>query len=47
MIIYITPKMETCLRLHSKDEDFDLPLSRVGVSRKETYDAVKQLISKK
>ena len=45
--MYITPKMETCLRLHSKDENFDLPLSRVGISRKEAYNAIKQLIKKK
>ena len=47
MTIYITPRMETCLRLHSKDENFDLPLSRVGISRKEAYDTIKQLIKKK
>jgi hypothetical protein len=45
--IYITPKMETCLRLHSKEETFDLPISRVGVPRKEAYEAIKQLIKKK
>jgi len=45
--IYITPRLETCLRLHSKEETFDLPLSRVGISRKETYNAIKQLIKKK
>jgi hypothetical protein len=43
----ITPKMETCLRLHSKDENFDLPLSRVGVSRKEAYNTIRQLMKKK
>jgi hypothetical protein len=45
--IYITPKMETCLRLHSKEEAFDLPISRVGISRKEAYNAIKELIKKK
>jgi hypothetical protein len=45
--MYITPKMETCLRLHSKDENFDLPLSRVGVSRKEAYNTIRQLMKKK
>lgn len=45
--IYITPRLETCLRLHSKEKTFDLPLSRVGISRKETYNAIKQLIKKK
>jgi len=45
--MYITPKMETCLRLHSKEETFDLPLSRVGISRKEAYNAIRELIKKK
>ena len=45
--IYITPRLETCLRLHSKEESFDLPVSRVGISRKEVYNAIKQLIKKK
>ncbi len=45
--IYITPKMETCLRLHSKEETFDLPLSRVGISRKEAYNTIRELIKKK
>jgi len=45
--IYITSKHETCLRLHSKKETFDLPLSRAGVSRREAYNAVKQFIVKR
>jgi hypothetical protein len=45
--IYITSNLETCLRLHSKEETIDLPLSRVGISRKEAYNTVKQLIGKK
>ena len=45
--IYITPKHETCLRLHSKDETFDLPVSRAGVSRREAYEAVKQFVLRK
>jgi len=45
--IYITPKMETCLRLHSKEETFDLPLSRVDMPRKEAYNAIRELIKKK
>jgi len=44
--IYVTPKRETCLRLYSKNGSVDLPLSRVGLSRKETYVIVKQLIGK-
>ena len=44
--IYITPRYETCLRLYSK-ETFDLPLSRVGLSRKEVYSTIRELIKKK
>jgi hypothetical protein len=47
MTIYITPRMETCLRLQSKKDTFDLPLSRIGISRKEAYNTIKQLIAKK
>ncbi|MEM3770602.1 MAG: hypothetical protein QXG76_05410 [Candidatus Bathyarchaeia archaeon] len=42
--IYITPKRETCLKLYSKNGTFDLPLSRTGLSRKETYSMIKRLI---
>jgi len=45
--LYITPNRETLLRLHSKEDTFDVPLSRVGVSRKEAFDAVQLLIKKK
>jgi len=44
--IYVTSKQETCLRLHSKGGVFDLPISRVGISRKEAYNAIRQLIKK-
>jgi hypothetical protein len=44
--LHITPRYETCLRLHSK-EVFDLPLSRVGLSRKEVYSAIRELVKKK
>ena len=44
--IYVTPKRETCLRLYSKDESIDLPISRTGLSRKETYMMIKQLLRK-
>lgn len=46
LAIYITPRRETCLRLYSKNGTFDLPLSRVGLSRKETYFMIKQLIKR-
>jgi hypothetical protein len=45
--IFVSPKLEICLRLKSKDETFDLPLSRTGMPRRETYSMVKQLIKKK
>ncbi|MEM3627150.1 MAG: hypothetical protein QXZ25_03905 [Candidatus Bathyarchaeia archaeon] len=45
--IYITPRRETCIRLHAKEGTLDLPISRVGLSRKEVYSAIKQLIKKK
>jgi hypothetical protein len=44
--LHITPRYETCLRLYSK-ETFDLPLSRVGLSRKEVYGAIRELVKKK
>jgi hypothetical protein len=44
--IYITSKHETFLRLHSKNDTFDLPVSRAGVSRTEAYRAIKQLVVK-
>jgi hypothetical protein len=45
--IFISPKVETFLRLKSKDATFDLPLSRVGLPRRETYNMVKQLMREK
>jgi len=45
--IFITPQYETCIRLHSKKETFDLPLSRVGLSRKDAYNAVRELIKRR
>jgi hypothetical protein len=44
--IYVTPKRETCLRLYSKNGTIDLPLSRTGLSRKETYSMIKKLIKR-
>jgi hypothetical protein len=41
---YISPKYETLLRLKSKDETFDLPISRTGMPRRETYSMVKQML---
>jgi len=44
--MYIAPSREMCLRLYSKKNHFDIPLSRTGMSRKETYNMIKQLIKK-
>jgi len=44
--IHITPS-ETYIRLHSKKEPFDIPISKVGLSRKETYNAIKQILKKR
>jgi len=46
MTIYITPKHEACLRLYSKEKTLDLPVSRVGISRKEAYNTIKQLLKR-
>ncbi|MFB0514622.1 MAG: hypothetical protein ACETVQ_03500, partial [Candidatus Bathyarchaeia archaeon] len=45
--IYITPQRETHIRLYSKKGTFDIPLSRVGLSRKEAYNAIKQILKKR
>jgi hypothetical protein len=45
--IFVSPKLETFLRLKSKNATFDLPLSRNGLPRRETYSMVKQLMRKK
>jgi len=45
--IHIAPNRESFLRLYSKKTTFDLPLSRVGMSRKEAYSTLTQLLKKK
>lgn len=45
--IYIAPNRESFLRLYSKEGTLDLPFSRVGISRKEAYSTIKQLLKKK
>ena len=45
--IHITPQSEAHIRLHSREETFDIPLSRVGLSRRETYKAIKQMLRKR
>jgi len=45
--IYVNPQREAHIRLHSKEGKFDIPLSRIGLSRKEAYNAIKQILKKK
>jgi hypothetical protein len=42
--IYITPRHETCIRLYGEKEKIDLPLSRTGLSRKEMYNNIRQML---
>lgn len=42
--IFVSSQLETFLRLKSKDETFDLPLSRTGLPRRETYNMVRQIL---
>jgi len=43
-VIYVTPRRETCIRLYGENKPFDLPISRVGLSRKEAYNSIRQLL---
>lgn len=45
--VHITAQHETYIRLYSKKGTFDIPLSKVGLSRKEAYNAIKQMLKKK
>jgi hypothetical protein len=45
--IYISPSRESFLRLHKGKDTFDLPVSRVGMSRKDAFDAVSRLVRSK
>lgn len=47
LALRITPRYETLLRLYSKEKSVDLPISRTGISRKDAYDTIRQLIKKK
>jgi len=44
--IFITSRRETLIRLHGENGTFDLPLSRVGLSRKDTFNSIKQMLGK-
>ena len=43
---HLAPNREAFLRLHSKENTFDIPLSRTGLSRKETYNMIKETLRK-
>jgi len=45
--IYISPNRESFLRLHKGKDTLDLPVSRVGMSRKDAFDAISRLVRKK
>ena len=45
--IYIAPNRESFLRLSSREKSADVPLSRVGLSRKEAYKAIGRLLRRK
>jgi len=45
--IHVTSQRETYIRLHSKGGTFDIPLSRIGLSRKEAYNAIKRILKRK
>lgn len=45
--IYITSRREAYIRLYSKEGTFDIPLSKIGLSRKEAYNAIKRILKKK
>ena len=45
--VFITPGHETYIRLYEEKGFFDIPLSRVGLSRKDTYNDIKQILNRK
>jgi hypothetical protein len=45
--IYINSQREAHIRLYSKGRTFDIPLSRIGLSRKDAYNAIKLILRKK
>ncbi|MCL6578120.1 MAG: hypothetical protein K6T73_01880 [Candidatus Bathyarchaeota archaeon] len=45
--MYVTPKREVYIKLYSEKETMELPISRAGMSRKDAYNTIKQLIRKK
>jgi hypothetical protein len=47
LALHISSKRETYVRLYGEKETFDLPLSRTGISRKETYNTIRQSIRRK
>jgi len=47
LALRITSRRETIIRLYGEKETFDLPLSRIGISRKETYNTIRKSIRPK
>jgi len=47
LTIYINSKRETQIRLYGEKGTFDLPLSRIGISRKEAYSLIEHVLQKK
>jgi hypothetical protein len=45
--VFISPNLEVFLRLKSKDDKFDLPISRTGLPRRETYRMVREILKNK
>lgn len=45
--IHISSTRESHIRLHSKKKTVDLPVSRIGLSRRELYNAIKLKVTKK
>ncbi len=45
--IHISNKRESYIRLSSKDKTVDLPVTRIGLSRRDTYNAITKTLSKK
>ncbi len=45
--IHITNKRESYIRLSSKDKTVDLPVSRIGLSRRDVYNAITKTLTKR
>ncbi len=45
--IYVGSSRESYIRLHSKEKTVNLPVSRIGLSRREAYNLIKEKVAKK